>query len=527
MSLSFRYLPFDPPARDTPKKLRLITMPHGLHKELVHPPVPAAHWFERKARPKIRMPANGYDLENEAIEFLDPPVGLEEIPPLFANPYWRVRVGRSLEHTFGSAEPTLADSGYVQQASELVLTNLRRGLGRESVHHEEDKENESGPSTNEPEFAVNDAVEEAFKNYWEKTEKLPEYERQIEVIRKMGDPEFYDWYMLSLDEMRRSLFIAGNSVVYLTRPRLPILVQVLREAAKDEFPVDDWSYKVGRDARFLRALWRLARVNYSLLAVAGETGAVIGSIVAWYPADLPPYSTEIPDWESLTRKVRERLIETEEGRRALVEVERLAAEDERLSERARNANRKDPRAMQLAGDEEVPFVQHVWVNPRVRPMAIDLSLVYSFNTVVTKGNRAAFFIGKIDGESTDFPDSADVRTVEDGESPILRRIEIIDFGPDYRHLRVFGQRIAEPDTVFAETDGKRGDELRAMETELIFSRILGPLGTRLSRYAWANEYIDEAFIQQLEGEDDDEEDDYDALEAAIAKQPAPKDDDDY
>ena len=102
-----------------------------------------------------------------------------------------------------------------------------------------------------------DPVAKSFREYWEAIEAQPEYRRQLEVIDKACDKEFFDWFTLNLDDIRRSCFLAGNSSGYFTMPRPALLVRVLREAAKDEFPDEDWSADVARDARFLRALWRL------------------------------------------------------------------------------------------------------------------------------------------------------------------------------------------------------------------------------------------------------------------------------
>ena len=82
----------------------------------------------------------------------------------------------------------------------------------------------------------------------------------------------------------------------------------------------------------------------------------------------------------------------------------------------------------MNGDDFTPFIQHVWVNPRVRTLPVDQSLVYAFLNVVTKAKRASFYIGKIHGECKEFTVAGDVRTVSDGESPELRRIDIIDYG---------------------------------------------------------------------------------------------------
>ena len=98
-----------------------------------------------------------------------------------------------------------------------------------------------------------DPVAKAFREYWETTEAQPEYRRQLEVIEKACDKEFFDWFSLNMDDIRRSCFLAGNTSGYFTMPRPALLVRVLREAAKDEFPDEDWSPEVARDARFLRA----------------------------------------------------------------------------------------------------------------------------------------------------------------------------------------------------------------------------------------------------------------------------------
>lgn len=348
------------------------------------------------------------------------------------------------------------------------------------------------------------------------------------MIEKACDKEFFDWFSLNMDDIRRSCFLAGNTSGYFTMPRPALLVRVLREAAKDEFPDEDWSPEVARDARFLRALWRLPRVNYALLAVSGVTGAVLGSIVAWYPTFIPVISSRVPNWEALTLAVRKRLWETEEGRRALAEVERLAAEDERLQARAEAANAKDRRARKVNGDDFTPFIQHVWVNPRLRTLPVDQSLVYAFLNVVTKAKRASFYIGKIHGECKEFTVAGDVRTVSDGETPELRRIDIIDYGNEPK-LQYFlaDQKIGDEEAFFAEADGPLGDVLRTLETEILFADMTGEDLSEDSRFAWMEDFIDDELMFRIEGPDEEEpEEDYDELERAAAKLPDEPEEDD-
>ena len=369
-------IPFDPVGRPTVKKPRSISIAMGPRARREAVSVPSTS--------RVRRPLYDWHLGRERFlkreeeAFRAAPEHLDAIPKIFRHPYWRMRLGHALERAFAAENTALSDPGYVEQASGFLLTDLRRGAGRTATNpdavpeyfsfdpdlgetgeeeyesddffDETSEDEELLPEAPEPEdddvfddesddgetlsflapVGPDDPVAKAFREYWETTEAQPEYRRQLEVIEKACDKEFFDWFSLNMDDIRRSCFLAGNTSGYFTMPRPALLVRVLREAAKDEFPDEDWSPEVARDARFLRALWRLPRVNYALLAVSGVTGAVLGSIVAWYPTFIPVISSRVPNWEALTLAVRKRLWETEEGRRALAEVERLAAEDERL-----------------------------------------------------------------------------------------------------------------------------------------------------------------------------------------------------
>ena len=361
-------IPFDPVGRPTEKKPRSITMATGPRARREAVSVPSSS--------SVRRPLYDWHLGRERFlkreeeEFRAAPAHLDALPKIFRHPYWRNRLGHALERALAAENTALSDPGYVEQASGFLLTDLRRGASRTAPHtdavpeyfsfdpdlgengeeeyesddffdeaaedeeffpeapdfdEEEDFEDDEATLSFLAPVGPDDPVAKAFREYWETTEAQPEYRRQLEVIEKACDKEFFDWFSLNLDDIRRSCFLAGNSSGYFTMPRPALLVRVLREAAKDEFPDEDWSPEVARDARFLRALWRLPRVNYALLAVSGVTGAVLGSIVAWYPTFIPVISTRVPNWEALTLAVRKRLWETEEGRRALTEVERLAA----------------------------------------------------------------------------------------------------------------------------------------------------------------------------------------------------------
>lgn len=564
-------IPFDPVGRPTEKKPRSITMATGPRARREAVSVPSSS--------SVRRPLYDWHLGRERFlkreeeEFRAAPAHLDALPKIFRHPYWRNRLGHALERAFAAENTALSDPGYVEQASGFLLTDLRRGAGRTAPHtdavpeyfsfdpdlgengeeeyesddffdeaaedeeflpeapdfdeEEDDADDEASLSFLAP-VGPDDPVAKAFREYWEATEAQPEYRRQLEVIEKACDKEFFDWFSLNLDDIRRSCFLAGNSSGYFTMPRPALLVRVLREAAKDEFPDEDWSPEVARDARFLRALWRLPRVNYALLAVSGVTGAVLGSIVAWYPTFIPVISTRVPNWEALTLAVRKRLWETEEGRRALTEVERLAAEDERLQARAEAANAKDRRARKVNGDDFTPFIQHVWVNPRLRTLPVDQSLVYAFLNVVTKAKRASFYIGKIHGECKEFTVAGDVRTVLDGESPELRRIDIIDYGNEPK-LQYFlaDQKIGDEEAFFAEADGPLGDVLRTLETEILFADLSGEDLSEDSRFAWMEDFIDDDLMFRIEGPDEEEpEEDYDELERAAAKLPDEPEEDD-
>lgn len=566
-------IPFDPVGRPTEKKPRSITMATGPRARREAVSVPSSS--------SVRRPLYDWHLGRERFlkreeeEFRAAPAHLDALPKIFRYPYWRNRLGHALERAFAAENTALSDPGYVEQASGFLLTDLRRGAGRTAPHTDavpeyfsfdpdlgengeeeyesddffdeaaedeeflpeapdfgeeedfEDADDEASLSFLAP-VGPDDPVAKAFREYWETTEAQPEYRRQLEVIEKACDKEFFDWFSLNLDDIRRSCFLAGNSSGYFTMPRPALLVRVLREAAKDEFPDEDWSPEVARDARFLRALWRLPRVNYALLAVSGVTGAVLGSIVAWYPTFIPVISTRVPNWEALTLAVRKRLWETEEGRRALTEVERLAAEDERLQARAEAANAKDRRARKVNGDDFTPFIQHVWVNPRLRTLPVDQSLVYAFLNVVTKAKRASFYIGKIHGECKEFTVAGDVRTVSDGETPELRRIDIIDYGNEPK-LQYFlaDQKIGDEEAFFAEADGPLGDVLRTLETEILFADLSGEDLSEDSRFAWMEDFIDDDLMFRIEGPDEEEpEEDYDELERAAAKLPDEPEEDD-
>lgn len=564
-------IPFDPVGRPTEKKPRSISIATGPRARREAVSVPSTS--------RVRRPLYDWHLGRERFlkreeeEFRAAPEHLDALPKIFRHPYWRNRLGHALERAFAAENTALSDPGYVEQASGFLLTDLRRGAGRTAAHPDvvpeyfsfdpdlgetgeeeyesddffdeaaEDEDFVEAPDPyefedfeDEPEenlsflapVGPDDPVAKAFREYWETTEAQPEYRRQLEVIEKACDKEFFDWFSLNMDDIRRSCFLAGNSSGYFTMPRPALLVRVLREAAKDEFPDEDWSPEVARDARFLRALWRLPRVNYALLAVSGVTGAVLGSIVAWYPTFIPVISTRVPNWEALTLAVRKRLWETEEGQRALTEVERLAADDERLQARAEAANAKDRRARKVNGDDYTPFIQHVWVNPRLRTLPVDQSLVYAFLNVVTKAKRASFYIGKIHGECKEFTVAGDVRTVSDGESPELRRIDIIDYGNEPK-LQYFlaDQKIGDEEAFFAEADGPLGDVLRTLETEILFADLSGEDLSEDSRFAWMEDFIDDDLMFRIEGPDEEEpEEDYDELERAAAKLPDEPEEDD-
>ena len=564
-------IPFDPVGRPTEKKPRSITMATGPRARREAVSVPSSS--------SVRRPLYDWHLGRERFlkreeeEFRAAPAHLDALPKIFRHPYWRNRLGHALERAFAAENTALSDPGYVEQASGFLLTDLRRGAGRTAPHtdavpeyfsfdpdlgengeeeyesddffdeaaedeeffpeapdfdEEEDFEDDEASLSFLAPVGPDDPVAKAFREYWETTEAQPEYRRQLEVIEKACDKEFFDWFSLNMDDIRRSCFLAGNTSGYFTMPRPALLVRVLREAAKDEFPDEDWSPEVARDARFLRALWRLPRVNYALLAVSGVTGAVLGSIVAWYPTFIPVISSRVPNWEALTLTVRKRLWETEEGRRALAEVERLAAEDERLQARAEAANAKDRRARKVNGDDFTPFIQHVWVNPRLRTLPVDQSLVYAFLNVVTKAKRASFYIGKIHGECKEFTVAGDVRTVSDGETPELRRIDIIDYGNEPK-LQYFlaDQKIGDEEAFFAEADGPLGDVLRTLETEILFADMTGEDLSEDSRFAWMEDFIDDELMFRIEGPDEEEpEEDYDELERAAAKLPDEPEEDD-
>lgn len=527
-----RSVTFDPPGRPTPKKPRTITLPTGPRRRVEAAVMPSG---PRRKVPAANV-ARGVPAFHEGVlRFQDAPDYLRHIPTLFANPYWRARVGRGLRNAFASDDNTLKDPGYLQQAAGLVLADLRRGVDRVSLDTE-DEEALAGLDDFEPmpEDARKasrdvDPVHDAFTRYWKQVELLPEYERQLEIVQKAceEDPHLFDWFKGNLEDIRRTFFVAGNSTAYFTRPNPTLLIRVLREAAKEEFPETEFSADVSRDARTLRALWRLARVNYALLCVAGETAAVMGVIVAWYPSPYPPLSESVPDWEGLTRTLRERLVATDEGRRALVLVETLARTDERLQARAVAANLKNRRALKAAGDKEVPYIQHVWVNPRIRPMAVDLSLVYAFNQVVTYAGRTAFYLGTVHGECPEFSEASDFRVVKDNEEPPLRAMEIIDFGPEDPRYSVAGQRISDPAAFFADLNLPEGEVLRALEEEVFLANASGDDDPSQSRFAWTKPYITDDLLTQIQGADDEaaEEEDFDALEAAIADQPADEDED--
>lgn len=563
-------IPFDPVGRPTEKKPRSISIAMGPRARREAVSVPSTS--------RVRRPLYDWHLGRERFlkreeeAFRAAPEHLDAIPKIFRHPYWRMRLGHALEHAFAAENTALSDPGYVEQASGFLLTDLRRGAGRTATNpdavpeyfsfdpdlgetgeeeyesddffDETSEDEELLPEAPEPEdddvfddgetlfflapVGPDDPVAKAFREYWETTEAQPEYRRQLEVIEKACDKEFFDWFSLNMDDIRRSCFLAGNTSGYFTMPRPALLVRVLREAAKDEFPDEDWSPEVARDARFLRALWRLPRVNYALLAVSGVTGAVLGSIVAWYPTFIPVISSRVPNWEALTLAVRKRLWETEEGRRALAEVERLSAEDERLQARAEAANAKDRRARKVNGDDFTPFIQHVWVNPRLRTLPVDQSLVYAFLNVVTKAKRASFYIGKIHGECKEFTVAGDVRTVSDGETPELRRIDIIDYGNEPK-LQYFlaDQKIGDEEAFFAEADGPLGDVLRTLETEILFADMTGEDLSEDSRFAWMEDFIDDELMFRIEGPDEEEpEEDYDELERAAAKLPDEPEEDD-
>lgn len=563
-------IPFDPVGRPTEKKPRSISIAMGPRARREAVSVPSTS--------RVRRPFYDWHLGRERFlkreeeAFRAAPEHLDAIPKIFRHPYWRMRLGHALERAFAAENTALSDPGYVEQASGFLLTDLRRGAGRTATNpdavpeyfsfdpdlgetgeeeyesddffDETSEDEELLPEAPEPEdddvfddgetlfflapVGPDDPVAKAFREYWETTEAQPEYRRQLEVIEKACDKEFFDWFSLNMDDIRRSCFLAGNTSGYFTMPRPALLVRVLREAAKDEFPDEDWSPEVARDARFLRALWRLPRVNYALLAVSGVTGAVLGSIVAWYPTFIPVISSRVPNWEALTLAVRKRLWETEEGRRALAEVERLSAEDERLQARAEAANAKDRRARKVNGDDFTPFIQHVWVNPRLRTLPVDQSLVYAFLNVVTKAKRASFYIGKIHGECKEFTVAGDVRTVSDGETPELRRIDIIDYGNEPK-LQYFlaDQKIGDEEAFFAEADGPLGDVLRTLETEILFADMTGEDLSEDSRFAWMEDFIDDELMFRIEGPDEEEpEEDYDELERAAAKLPDEPEEDD-
>lgn len=563
-------IPFDPVGRPTEKKPRSISIAMGPRARREAVSVPSTS--------RVRRPLYDWHLGRERFlkreeeAFRAAPEHLDAIPKIFRHPYWRMRLGHALERAFAAENTALSDPGYVEQASGFLLTDLRRGAGRTATNpdavpeyfsfdpdlgetgeeeyesddffDETSEDEELLPEAPEPEdddvfddgetlfflapVGPDDPVAKAFREYWETTEAQPEYRRQLEVIEKACDKEFFDWFSLNMDDIRRSCFLAGNTSGYFTMPRPALLVRVLREAAKDEFPDEDWSPEVARDARFLRALWRLPRVNYALLAVSGVTGAVLGSIVAWYPTFIPVISSRVPNWEALTLAVRKRLWETEEGRRALAEVERLSAEDERLQARAEAANAKDRRARKVNGDDFTPFIQHVWVNPRLRTLPVDQSLVYAFLNVVTKAKRASFYIGKIHGECKEFTVAGDVRTVSDGETPELRRIDIIDYGNEPK-LQYFlaDQKIGDEEAFFAEADGPLGDVLRTLETEILFADMTGEDLSEDSRFAWMEDFIDDELMFRIEGPDEEEpEEDYDELERAAAKLPDEPEEDD-
>ena len=563
-------IPFDPVGRPTEKKPRSISIAMGPRARREAVSVPSTS--------RVRRPLYDWHLGRERFlkreeeAFRAAPEHLDAIPKIFRHPYWRMRLGHALERAFAAENTALSDPGYVEQASGFLLTDLRRGAGRTATNpdavpeyfsfdpdlgetgeeeyesddffDETSEDEELLPEAPEPEdddvfddgetlfflapVGPDDPVAKAFREYWETTEAQPEYRRQLEVIEKACDKEFFDWFSLNMDDIRRSCFLAGNTSGYFTMPRPALLVRVLREAAKDEFPDEDWSPEVARDARFLRALWRLPRVNYALLAVSGVTGAVLGSIVAWYPTFIPVISSRVPNWEALTLAVRKRLWETEEGRRALADVERLSAEDERLQARAEAANAKDRRARKVNGDDFTPFIQHVWVNPRLRTLPVDQSLVYAFLNVVTKAKRASFYIGKIHGECKEFTVAGDVRTVSDGETPELRRIDIIDYGNEPK-LQYFlaDQKIGDEEAFFAEADGPLGDVLRTLETEILFADMTGEDLSEDSRFAWMEDFIDDELMFRIEGPDEEEpEEDYDELERAAAKLPDEPEEDD-
>lgn len=561
-------IPFDPVGRPTEKKPRSISIAMGPRARREAVSVPSTS--------RVRRPLYDWHLGRERFlkreeeAFRAAPEHLDAIPKIFRHPYWRMRLGHALERAFAAENTALSDPGYVEQASGFLLTDLRRGAGRTATNpdavpeyfsfdpdlgetgEEEYESDDFFDETSEDEELLPEAPEpedddvfddesddgetlsflapvaKAFREYWETTEAQPEYRRQLEVIEKACDKEFFDWFSLNMDDIRRSCFLAGNTSGYFTMPRPALLVRVLREAAKDEFADEDWSPEVARDARFLRALWRLPRVNYALLAVSGVTGAVLGSIVAWYPTFIPVISSRVPNWEALTLAVRKRLWETEEGRRALAEVERLAAEDERLQARAEAANAKDRRARKVNGDDFTPFIQHVWVNPRLRTLPVDQSLVYAFLNVVTKAKRASFYIGKIHGECKEFTVAGDVRTVSDGETPELRRIDIIDYGNEPK-LQYFlaDQKIGDEEAFFAEADGPLGDVLRTLETEILFADMTGEDLSEDSRFAWMEDFIDDELMFRIEGPDEEEpEEDYDELERAAAKLPDEPEEDD-
>ena len=188
-------------------------------------------------------------LKREEEAFRAAPEHLDAIPKIFRHPYWRMRLGHALERAFAAENTALSDPGYVEQASGFLLTDLRRGAGRTATNpdavpeyfsfdpdlgetgeeeyesddffDETSEDEELLPEAPEPEdddvfddesddgetlsflapVGPDDPVAKAFREYWETTEAQPEYRRQLEVIEKACDKEFFDWFSLNMDDI--------------------------------------------------------------------------------------------------------------------------------------------------------------------------------------------------------------------------------------------------------------------------------------------------------------------------------------
>ena len=255
-------IPFDPVGRPTEKKPRSISIAMGPRARREAVSVPSTS--------RVRRPLYGWHLGRERFlkreeeAFRAAPEHLDAIPKIFRHPYWRMRLGHALEHAFAAENTALSDPGYVEQASGFLLTDLRRGAGRTATNpdavpeyfsfdpdlgetgeeeyesddffDETSEDEELLPEAPEPEdddvfddesddgetlsflapVGPDDPVAKAFREYWETTEAQPEYRRQLEVIEKACDKEFFDWFSLNMDDIRRSCFLAGNTSGYFS-----------------------------------------------------------------------------------------------------------------------------------------------------------------------------------------------------------------------------------------------------------------------------------------------------------------------